>query len=47
MMSINAVKGVEIGTYERVTLTGNENVDEIRSNSKKNAIYKSNKSEEF
>ena len=45
MMSINAVKGVEIGEgMNAATLTGNENADEIRSNSKKNTIYKSNKS---
>ena len=45
MMSINAVKGVEIGEgMNAATLTGNENADEIRSTSKKNTIYKSNKS---
>ena len=35
MMSINAVKGVEIGEgMNSATLTGDENADEIRSNKK-------------
>ena len=45
MMSINAVKGVEIGEgMNSATLTGDENADEIRSNKTNLPIYESNNS---
>ena len=45
MMSINAVKGVEIGEgMNAAALTGDENADEIRSNNKNQPVYKSNRS---
>ena len=45
MMSINAVKGVEIGEGMNVaTLTGDENADEIRSNNKNQPVYQTNRS---
>ena len=45
MMSINAVKGVEIGAgNEAVELSGDENSDEIRANKNKKIIFSSNNS---
>ena len=45
MMSINAVKGVEIGEgMNSAILTGDENADEIRSNKTNLPIYESNNS---
>jgi len=45
MMSINAVKGVEIGAgNEAVELSGDENSDEIRANKYKKIIFSSNNS---
>ena len=45
MMSINAVKGVEIGEgMNSATLNGDENADEIRSNKTNLPIYESNNS---
>ncbi|MCH9765839.1 MAG: chorismate synthase [Alphaproteobacteria bacterium] len=43
MMSINAVKGVEIGTgMATAELTGEENADQIRAGKKGEAVYQSN-----
>ncbi len=45
MMSINAVKGVEIGAgNEAVELSGDKNSDEIRANKNKKIIFSSNNS---
>ena len=45
MMSINAVKGVEIGAgNEAVELSGDENSDEIRADKNKKIIFSSNNS---
>ena len=44
MMSINAVKGVEIGAgFEAAALTGEENADEIRMGNDGRPIFRSNK----
>ncbi|MCH2037533.1 MAG: chorismate synthase [Rickettsiales bacterium] len=43
MMSINAVKGVEIGSgFEAASLTGEENADEIRIDDHGNPVFTSN-----
>lgn len=45
MMSINAVKGVEIGSgNDSVELTGDQNSDELRVNKRKKIIFSSNNS---
>ena len=43
MMSINAVKAIEIGGgFDTVMLGGEDNADEIRTNSEGNAVFQSN-----
>jgi chorismate synthase len=43
MMTINAVKGVEIGDgFDTAALTGEENADEIRIDEKGNPLFTSN-----
>ena len=45
MMSINAVKGVEIGSgNDSIELTGDQNSDELRVNKRKKIIFSSNNS---